>query len=402
MISVEVALQLVLAEARCGRSERVPLGQALARVLAEDVVSDVDSPPHDKSIVDGFAVRAADLASGVAELDVIEEIMAGMTPTRAIGPGQTSRIMTGAPLPAGAEGVVMVERSTMFGARRVRLEEARFQTSQNVVRRAAAMKAGEVVLNSGRVLRPIEIGLLAEVGRAEIDVYAPPSVAVLSTGNELVPLHQAPSAGQIRNSNGPMLTAAVLQAGGQPCDLGIARDEPDALSEKIRAGLECDILLVSGGVSMGDLDLAPGIFRALAIEQVFHKIRLKPGKPLWFGVRRGERKTLVFGLPGNPVSSYVCFQLFVRPAMAWMQGRQDVAPIRQRGRLANAFRQRGERETFTPATITWSEDGCAVKTLPSQGSGDLRAVTIANALAYFPAGDREYAVGEEVSFITLE
>jgi len=402
MIRVDEAIALVLGEVGEVRLERVGLEHALGRVLGVGVVSDVDSPPHDKAIVDGFALRFADLVEGVAELAVVEEIMAGMTPSRTVGRGEAARIMTGAPIPEGADCVAMVERSTVISERRVRIDDAGLRSGQNIVRRAASMKAGETVIAEGTLLRAIEVGLLAEVGCADVRVAARPVVAVLSTGNELVPCGERPEAGQIRNSNGPMLVAAIERAGGLARDLGIGRDDPVTLRERIRAGLDADVLLVSGGVSMGDLDLAPGLFRELGVEQVFHKVRLKPGKPLWFGVRRGARPTLVFGLPGNPVSSLVCFQLFVRAALQRSMGMGACAPARERALLVKAFRQRGERETYAPARAAWGGDGYEVETLPSQGSGDLRALAQANCLAVFPAGDREFAAGEMVEVIALE
>ncbi len=405
LISVAEALSLVLRHAPIGEAERVPLAEACGRSLAETVTSDVDSPPHDKSIVDGFAVRATDLVDGRAELVVSEEIMAGMVPQREVGAGQTARIMTGAPLPGGADAVVMLERTTTLDSgdqRRVRIDERGLRPGQNIVRRAAVMGRGEAVIDTGRRLRPIEIGLLAEVGCGEVSVYRRPTVAVLATGNELVPHNQQPGPGQIRNSNGPMLAAAVERAGGLAIELAIGRDDPSQLRESIRAGLDADILLVSGGVSAGDLDLAPGLLRELGVEEVFHKVQLKPGKPLWFGVRHAERETLVFGLPGNPVSSLVCFLLFARPAISRYLGQADAATSFGTAKLGAPYSQRGPRATYAPARLEWNADGPIVTPLKSQGSGDLKALTEANALAHFPPGDREFATGEMIEMMLLD
>lgn len=405
LISVADALSLVLRHAPIGKTERVPLAEACGRSLAETVTSDVDSPPHDKSIVDGFAVRAADLVDGRAELDVSEEIMAGMVPQREVGAGQTARIMTGAPLPMGADAVVMLERTTTLASGhqgRVKIDEPAFRAGQNIVRRGAVMRRDDAVIAVGRRLRPIEIGLLAEVGCGEVAVYRRPTVAVLATGNELVPHNQQPGPGQIRNSNGPMLAAAVERAGGLTIELAIGRDDPAQLRESIRAGLDADILLVSGGVSAGDLDLAPGLFRELGVEEVFHKVRLKPGKPLWFGVRHAERETLVFGLPGNPVSSLVCFLLFGRPAMSRFLGLAENTMVVGAAKLGAPYSQRGPRATYAPARLEWNADGPVVTPLKSQGSGDLKALTDANALALFPPGDREFAAGEMIEMMMLD
>ncbi len=318
MHSVEEARQLVVEQAAAKPSVRVQLSDALGLVLAEDVASDIDSPPFDKAMVDGYAVRASDLSAGSAELVVIEEVIAGQTATHSGGAGECWRIMTGAPLPSAADAVVMHELTTLVepaagGAsnalERVRIQDDRFRLGQNILRRAANLRRGQTVLVSGRVLRPLEIGLLAEVGRATVPVIEPARVAVLSTGSELVPPDQVPTAGQIRNSNGPMLNAWVSRIGARAVDLGIAKDEPESLRAKLAEGLRDDVLLISGGVSAGKLDLVPGLLRELGVVEVFHKIRLKPGKPLWFGTARGHRPgatpTLVFGLPGNPVSSLV-------------------------------------------------------------------------------------------------
>jgi molybdopterin molybdotransferase len=403
-ISVDEALQRVLAKVDFGGVERVPLAEARGRVLAEQVGSDVDSPPHDKSIVDGYAICHCGTHEplGPAMYAVLEEIMAGMTPRRAVSPGNCSKIMTGAPLPEGADGVVMVERTEVLPDGRVRIDEPDFRAGQNVVRRASVMRLGEVVLKPGTPLRTMEIAILAEIGGSEVSVARRPTIAVLPTGNELVPHTERPRPAQIRNSNGPMLVSAVETAGAVPIDLGIGRDEPVPLKRAIEAGLEADILLVSGGVSMGDLDLAPGIFRELGVEEVFHTVSLKPGKPLWFGAfSHGERKTLVFGLPGNPVSSFVCFHLFVWPALRKMQGIAECAPPRQLAKLKSSFRQQGGRETFLTAHTTWGATGLEVSPIPSRGSGDLRALQKANALVRFDAGFREYEVGEVVETLPI-
>jgi molybdopterin molybdotransferase len=296
----------------------------------------------------------------------------------------------------------MIERTELLpgcggGLGRVRIQAGNLARGQNILPRGRSMFRGEVVLTAGSRIRPIEMGLLAEVGCVHLKVVRQPSVAILSTGNELVPSDETPAAGQIRNSNGPMLLAAVRQAGGAPIDLGIARDEHQELSRLIARGLEADVLVLSGGVSAGVLDLVPGVLAELGVEQVFHKVRLKPGKPLWFGVLRGQGPArLVFGLPGNPVSSLVCFELFVRPALERLAG---YGPIDRRvsARLTAPFAHRGDRPTWHPARLETSDGGDEVLPLRWQGSADLRTLAGANALASFPAGDRQYAPGEVVN-----
>jgi molybdopterin molybdotransferase len=404
MLSVDEALKLVLAEAQPRPGCECPLREALGLVLAEDVASDVDSPPHDKSIVDGYAVVAADLAGGSAELEVLEEVTAGAVPHRAVTPGTSTRVMTGAPIPEGADAVVMIERSELVAAARdrVRLDAPRTVSGQNIMRRAASLARGQRVLSAGTELRAIEIGLLAEVGRAHLRAIPRPKVAILATGNELVPIEVLPQAGHIRNSNSPMLAAAVHAAAGMGIELGIARDDDEELHKMIGFGLEADVLVISGGVSAGVLDLVPGVLAELGVRQVLHKVSLKPGKPLWFGVLPADTGAkLVFGLPGNPVSSLVCFELFVRPAIARLAGRTSGELVATEARLAAEFTHRGERPTYHPARLTVVDGQNVVEPARWRGSGDLAALAGANSLACFAAGDRVYRSGESIRVLRL-
>ncbi len=409
MLTVQEALEQVLAHSRRLAPTPMPLDDCLGLVLAEGVTSDIDSPPYDKSMVDGYAVHSSDLASGSAELQVIDEIMAGAVPKRPIVPGSCSRIMTGAPLPENADAIVMLEQTERIPAapEKIRIDDPRFRPGQNILRQGVAMRRGDLVLRAGRVIGSAEIALLAEVGRAIVPAIAAPRVAVLSTGNELVSAGHQPQAGQIRNSNGPMIVAAVRQAKASPVNLGIARDEPQQLRERLAEGLQHDVLIVSGGVSTGVLDLVPGLLAELGVEQVFHRIRMKPGKPLWFGV---SKTALVFGLPGNPVSSFVCFELFVKPALARLAGREDQVERRtSTAHLAAEFTHRGERPTYQPAVLASRERQRpeklarpTVTPLSWAGSADLRGLVDANSLISFPAGDRSYSAGEEVQVLVLD
>jgi molybdopterin molybdotransferase len=417
MLNVDEALERVLAASQRRCAVELAACDALGLALAEDVVSDIDSPPHDKSIVDGYAVVSGDLAGGEAELEILEEVTAGDVPHHAVSPGKTIRIMTGAPLPEGADAVIMVEQSELVGDTvssggtraavaslgRVRLTPPRFTPGQNIMRRAVSMAAGDRVLAAGHELRAIELGVLAEVGRTRVRVIPRPRLAVLATGNELVAPEIRPGPGQIRNSNSPMLVAAARAAGAECCDLGIARDQPEVLRAMIAQGLEADVLVLSGGVSAGVLDLVPGVLESLGVKQVFHKVNLKPGKPLWFGVLKrpdGRGDTLVFGLPGNPVSSLVGFELFVRPAIARLAGRESVAEY-TRARLAAEFTHRGDRPTYHAAVLHSGEEQATITPLKWKGSADLNTLSAANALACFPAGDYTLAAGEVVRVLKL-
>jgi molybdopterin molybdotransferase len=409
MFTVAEALKAVLDQSHGKPPGQVELADALGLVLAEDVASDIDSPPHDKSMVDGYAVLAADLVDGRARLGILEEVTAGALPTRKVIPGFCTRIMTGAPLPEGADSIVMVERTTQENDF-VSVHDDFFRRDQNVSRRGQSLRRGDVVLHAGAELGPAEIGLLAEVGRAKVQTIGPVSVAILSTGNELVSADQNPGPSQIRNSNGPLLMACTRRAGATGIDLGIARDERSELHRAIQNGLKHDILVVSGGVSAGVLDLVPTNLAELGVRQVFHKIQMKPGKPLWFGVLDRAthdspltpNPTLVFGLPGNPLSSLVCFELFVKPAIARIAGRhREAIHDTQTAKLTREFTHRGDRPTYHPAKMVSSPEGLLVETTAWHGSADLRGFAGANALAIFPAGDRCYQAGEVVNIIQI-
>ncbi len=406
MLTVTQAQKLVLAQARPLPATAMPLADALGLVLADDVRSDLDMPPYDKALMDGYAVRSADLPSGRGVLQVIEEVTAGRMPTRALGPNQAARIMTGAPIPRGADAVVMSERTTPLDATRVQIEEKEaVKPRQNVLERGREMRQGEVVLRAGAKIRPQEVGLLAGVGRTSVQANPKPAVAVLPTGDELVETSQPPGPGQIRNSNGPMLMAQVLRAGCQPRAVGIAHDRVDHLRDLVSDGLRSDVLILSGGVSAGQLDLVPGVLNALGVKAHFHKVEMKPGKPILFGVKQREESLpprLVFGLPGNPVSSFVCFELFVRPALARLQGQLNPGPNILQAELVEDFPYRSDRPTYHPANLAAGDDGWRVGAVPWFGSADLRALTAANALILFPAGDHRHRAGEPYPVLVLE
>jgi molybdopterin molybdotransferase len=404
MLSVTEARTKVLERVRPLPAQLLALGpEVLDLVLAEDVAADLDMPPYDKSMMDGYAVQAGDVPEGRAALRVIEEVTAGQTPRLAVGAGQATRIMTGAPLPDGANAVVIVERTKVVDGDKVMIEDQAAKPGQNILRRGREMRAGEVVLSRGARLRPQELGLLATVGRTHALVGPAPRVAVLSTGDEIVEAPAKPGPGQIRNGNGPMLVAQVARAGGIPTYLGIAGDRLDSLQPLIEKGLSADILALSGGVSAGKLDLVPGALAELGVEAVFHKVAMKPGKPVFFGTHRQATGPpgLVFGLPGNPVSALVCFELFVRPAIRGLKG-LDPGPTMVKATLTEDFSSRGDRQTYHPAVLSGKCSGWQVRPAPWFGSPDLRGVTAANAFAVFPAGDHVHHKGDEVEVLVVE
>jgi molybdopterin molybdotransferase len=404
MLSVSQAQALILQEARPLPPEVVPVAPAvLGSVLAEDVASDLDMPPYDKALMDGYAVRAADLPEGRGALQVVEEITAGRVSRHALGPGQASRIMTGAPIPAGADAVVMVERTRLLDDGRVLVEDRPPRRGDNVLPRGREMRSREVILAAGATLRPQELGLLAAVGREQVRAVPPPRVAVLSTGDELVEAAEVPGPGQIRNSNGPMLTALAARAGARPRYLGIARDRLDSLRPLVEEGLRDDVLVLSGGVSAGKLDLVPGVLQEAGVKAHLHKVEMKPGKPAFFGTREADgRRALVFGLPGNPVSALACFALFVRPALRRLAGHVSPGTEPLAATMAEDFAYRTDRPTYHPAHLEVCEGRCMVRAVPWFGSADLRGLARANALLLLPVGDHQHRAGGTFPVVPLE
>ena len=406
MLTVADALKCVLDQVRplspvAARLDRAALGLT----LAEDVVSDLDMPPFAKALMDGYAVRSEDVAGGSGQLMVVEEITAGRTPTRALGQGEAARIMTGAPLPECSDAVVMIERTRPAQNGRVDIEDAALKPGLNIMPRGQEMRRGETVLTTGTRLRPQEFGLLATLGRATVPVHPAPQVAILSTGDEIVEPSAKPGPGQIRNSNGPMLVAQVARAGGTPRYIGIATDHGESLRPLIAEGLRHDVLVLAGGVSAGKLDLVPQALAEVGVRPLFHKVAMKPGKPLLFGVQPrpelGGPPRLVFGLPGNPVSAMVCFELFVRPALRALMALPP-GPQYVQAALAEDFAYRSDRPTYHPARLEMSESGWSVRPVCWFGSPDLRGVAGGNAFVVFPEGDHQHRAGQRFPVLCVE
>ena len=395
MIAPDEALEMVLAHAPLLGAETVPLAEALGGVLAEAVAADIDLPPFDKSAMDGYAVRRDDVARLPAELAMIEELPAGAAPTRALAPGACAKIMTGAPVPPGADAVIPVEDTEPLPGGRVRILRAGGRP--NICLRGEDTRRGATVLEPGHVVGPAEIGLLASVGRERVAVGRRPRVAVLATGDELVPPGAVPGPGEIRNSNSSILMAACRRAGVLADDLGVARDNKADLRARIGEGLRRDVLLVSGGISMGDWDLVPEVFDELGVAVRFSKVKMKPGKPTLFGTR-GER--LIFGLPGNPVSTLVAFRVLVWPALRKMMGHPEPAPPPIEAVLTDKASVRGDRMSFVPASLRHQGDRWQARTVETRGSADLVGFSRANALLALEPGN--YTPGTRVKALPLE
>jgi molybdopterin molybdotransferase len=454
MIVIERAYELLRTHVVSLKTQSVLLDQAVTRVLAASVFADIDSPPHRKSLMDGFAVRSEDINGGISRLRVVETIVAGGFPEKIIGVGQAARIMTGAPLPEGADAVVRIEDThppSDENETLVRVQLSQLAPKKFVVEQAAHFTAGQLLFNAGHQIRACDIGLLAEAGASTLEVFAQPTLAILPTGDELVDVSQRPQRGQIRNSNGPMLAAMARQLGLQPRLLPTVSDDQGELEQAISLGLEHDLLILTGGVSEGLLDLVPKTLQKLGVEEVFHKVRIKPGKPIWFGrlqrsapreaprekmlIRDTARSsdsssppstsfTYVFGLPGNPVSSLVGFHLFVSSAIRLMEGRTDPqrhhstavdcpshtlskmvdqSPYRSHtvtAVLSKDHETRGDRPTFWPGK--WVLDPSPtriVEPLVWQGSSDLISLGQADGLIHFPCEPYLHAAGSHVDFL---
>lgn len=397
MLTIDEALRRVVDAVQPLTPANWPLSACLGLTLAAEIISDVDSPPFDKALMDGYAVRSADLATGQATLAVIEQVTAGQVPRKTVQPGTASQVMTGAPLPPGADAVVRIEDTRADGGQ-VIMKESRVSPGMNVMRRGAALRIGERVMTAGMPLSPARIAALAELGHAAPLVYPRPRASVLATGDELVAMHETPGPGQIRNSNEPMLTAQLAEWGLVVRSLGIARDSHADLSAKIEQGLQGDLFVLSGGVSAGKLDLVPAALAAAGVETAFHKVDMRPGKPVWFGIRRWTDRSpcYVFGLPGNPVSSMVCCELFVRAAVRRLVGLDPAIPQPQFARLQHNYASRGDRPTFHPAELTTTAQGLTARLVAWQGSSDLRATVEANGTIFMPAGERSFHEGDAV------
>jgi molybdopterin molybdotransferase len=374
------------------------LEEALGRALASDVLAQRTLPPWDNSAMDGFAVRSADVAGPLpVRLQVRETIHAGQTPRQEVVPGTCARIMTGAPLPAGADAVVMRERTRLEpdgGA--VEILEA--VGPGNFVRpRGEDARAGEVLLPRGTPLGIPELGLVVSQGLQSVPVPRRPRVAILSTGDELCRA-DAPAEGRIVDANGPALALAVLRAGGVPSVLGIARDTLEDVFAHLSAAEGYDLVLTSAGMSVGEHDFVREALERLGVERDFWRVAIKPGKPLAVG-RKGH--TVYFGLPGNPTSSLVTFELFVRPALRRMLGHPDVEPPRVGGRLAGELKKAPGLAHYVRVTTTWQEGELWARPLSTQTSGVLRSAASATHLLHFPLSSSRLTNGDKVELLPL-
>ena len=396
MLTYEEALAQILGQTYTLTPVQTPLAEAPGLILAEDLCASHDLPPFDNSSMDGFAVRAADIADAGTVLPVQGDIAAGALSVPTLMPNMALRIMTGAPLPDGADTVVPVEDTETRGNGIAFLEVA--ETGRHIRRRGEEVRSGMVVVPKQSRLRPAEIGMSATVGRAQILATPKPRVAIVSTGDELVEPGTELQRGQIYNSNAYALAAQVEEAGGVVTHRLHARDTPEALRSAFDQCAGADVLITSGGVSIGDFDYVKAVFAERGTVD-FWRVAIRPGKPLAFG-QWGS--TLFFGLPGNPVSSMVTFELFVRPALRKLAGHSELTRPEVTVRLAEEVSHAPGRRSYQRAIVTSESGGYSARTTGAQGSGMLRSMVLANALLVLPSDTAVFPAGTELSAMLLD
>jgi molybdopterin molybdotransferase len=401
MIRVEEARKKILESVSPLGMEQVNLLDALGRVIGEDIHAGRAIPPRDNSTMDGYALRAEDTMGAAPEkpvrLEVIEEIPAGSVPAKRIGPGQAARIMTGAPIPEGADAVVRMEDSRKGNGHVAILVAA--VKGQEIHRAGEDIRMGEEIISRGDLIRPAEIGLLASLGRSFIFVHQRPRVAVVATGNELTEIDETPSPWKIVGSNSYALAALVQDCGAIPLRIGIAKDRREDLVVKFRAAVHSDLIVSAGGVSVGDYDLVKGIMQEEGNRLLFWQVAMKPGKPLAFGALG---KVPIVGLPGNPGSSMVCFEQFVRPAILRMLGHNNLFRMTAQARIAEGIEKKKGIRHFIRALIRRDADGCLSATMGKRGSGMINSMVRANGLIVIPEETTVVRAGELVTVQILD
>lgn len=387
VLNFDDAFEIVMSSARRLGTERVGIDRALNRILAEDVISDIDMPPFNKSAMDGFACRRADLAN---ELSVIETIPAGYAPSKSIGTNQCAKIMTGAVVPEGADCVIMVEYTENVAENRIRFTGS--TTENNICLRAEDTKKGDVILRAGEIIKAEHIAVLATVGCIKPSVALQPRVGIIATGDELVEPSQQPTACQIRSSNAFQLAAQVIGANAIATNYGIAADTKEAIDGMVKKGIrQNDVVILSGGISVGDYDLVREVLKENNVRLLFEKIAVNPGRPMVFGI---SNDAFCFGLPGNPASTFIMFELLVKPFLYKMTG-HDFKPVVSYSQLESTItRKKTERDSWLP--VIFKENG-KIASIECHGSAHINALCEADGLVCMPAGVAEIKEGTAVA-----
>jgi molybdopterin molybdotransferase len=401
MIPIDEALDYILNHITRGPEALVRVRDALGLVLARDVRATSAIPPFTNSAMDGYAVRSADTRGAASHrpvtLGITEVVPAGTWPSKTVRAGTAAKIMTGAAMPRGADAVLIVEHAEERGNNVIC--RGAVAPGENVRRAGEDVRQGERILVRGKVIRPQEMGMLAAAGMTRVRVYARPRVAVLATGSELVAPHRIPGPGQVRNCNNLSLAGLLRKYGAAPVDLGIVRDEPRALQRKMLAASRYDMIIASGGVSVGEYDLARRVLARIGAAVKVWQVRVKPGKPLAFGLIRGKP---FFGLPGNPVSVMVSFEYFVRPAILTMMGRVRLGKPHITAELEREITTSGDRVNLVRARVRRRAGRYYARATGPQGSGILASMVAADGLIVIPAGRTSVRAGEKVSVMMLD
>jgi molybdopterin molybdotransferase len=396
MIRVEEALNHILNSISPLDLEKTDILNALGRVIGEDIYSDRNIPPKDNSAMDGYALKSEDTkgasADAPAVVETIEDIPAGHPSQKTIGPGQAARIMTGAFVPEGADTVVKVEDTEHDGNRvRIFVESPK---GENIRYSGEDVKVGDLVISKGKIVGPAEVGMLASLGRSFIKVYQKPLVAIIATGDEIADIDEDTSGGKIISSNSYSLHAQVRECGALPLQTGIAKDREESLMAAFRAALRADVIISSGGVSVGDYDFVKDVMAEMGTNIEFWQVAQRPGKPLAFGTMEGK---LVFGLPGNPVSSMITFEEYVRPALLKMMGREEIFRRTITATLMEDIKKKSGLKHFIRALVKKEGERFTVSTTGEQGSGILKSMVLANGIIVLPENRTSVKKGEEVT-----
>lgn len=401
-ISIEKAEEILLNQDIELNIVNMPILETLGYVLAEDIVSDIKMPPFDRSPLDGYALRSEDIKNATKEnpvtLEVIDNIQAGYVSSKTIGKGQAIRIMTGAKIPEGADIIIRFE-DTEFTDDRVKIFNY-LKPNSNIVKAGEDIEVGDVVLRKGSLIGPADIGIMATLGRTEVKVYSKPKVAILATGDELIDIDMPLKEGKIRNSNSYTIAAQVKRLGGEPIILGICNDELDEIKERLLEGLKlADLVITTGGVSVGDADLAKEAFSQIGGEILFWRVKMKPGTPI--AVAKYENK-LIFGLSGNPAAASITFEKFVRPIILKAMGRKNFNLMKVESTLESEFTKVSSQNRYLRA-ITYYKDGGFVTILPNKhSSGVLSSLSGTNSLFLVKAGTGPYKKGDKIKVEILD
>jgi len=395
MIQYEEALKDILKNASLLPAEKVTVEDSIGRILKEDIYSMLEMPPFDKAAMDGYAVYAQDVKNAPVNLKCIGLIQAGGIFKKKLNRAECVKIMTGAPMPTGAESVIMIEDTLQRGDSV--LASKTVKKGENVCFKGEDLKRNQRILAQGTMISSAHVAVLATVGRRFVRAVGKPKVAILNTGGEITQPGAPLGKNKIYNSNGPMLQALLKSDGIEPCFLGIARDEARELKKAVKEGLKKDVLLISGGVSMGDYDLVPEVLASLGVRKIFHKVNVKPGKPLFFGIKN---KTLVFGIPGNPVSNFLSYLIFVRPALYKMMGYLCCKPEFKEGLIEKKINTKTGRKHFVLVKIEKKENQYSLAPVVSHGSADIIALSKADGFMAVDKGCSTIKKNSKIKFIT--